>query len=82
MGNDGSTDGTRKIQEGLVRDYANLRVVHLQKNGGYGDALFKAIYASKGKYVVTLDSDGQFELSDYHNLLDKRIKNGYDVVIG
>jgi glycosyltransferase involved in cell wall biosynthesis len=82
IGNDGSTDGTRKILDGLMKDYANLRVVHSQENGGYGDALFKAIYASRGEYVVTLDSDGQFELSDYHNLLKECIKNKYDVVTG
>ncbi|MFX0052811.1 MAG: glycosyltransferase family 2 protein [Candidatus Hermodarchaeota archaeon] len=82
IANDGSTDKTREILETLTFEYPNLSVVHSEKNMGYGDALFKAIYASKGEYVVTIDSDGQFELSDYSRLLDECIKKKYDVVTG
>lgn len=82
IGNDGSTDGTKEILEKLAKEYSNLKVVHSEKNGGYGDALFKAIYASSGEYVVTIDSDGQFELSDYMTLLEECIKNDYDAVTG
>lgn len=82
IGNDGSTDRTREILEGLAKEFPNLRVVNSQKNGGYGDALFKAVYASRGKYVVTIDSDGQFDLADYKLLLEECLKGQFDAVTG
>lgn len=82
IGNDGSNDRTKEILDSLMKSYPNLKVVHSHKNGGYGDALFNAIYASQGKYVVTIDSDGQFELSDYTKLLDECVKKQYDAVTG
>jgi dolichol-phosphate mannosyltransferase len=82
IGNDGSTDKTGEILENLTIEFPNLSVIHSVKNMGYGDALFKAIYASKGEYVVTIDSDGQFELSDHSHLLEECIKNKYDAITG
>lgn len=82
IGNDGSTDGTKQILEQLMEEFPNLRAVHSKQNSGYGDALFKAIYASRGQYVVTIDSDGQFELSDYLLLLQECLKDDYDAVTG
>ena len=82
IGNDGSTDKTKEILEQLMKEYSNLRAVHSRQNNGYGDALFKAVYASKGQYVVTIDSDGQFELSDYRLLLEECLKKKYDAVTG
>lgn len=82
IGNDGSTDRTKQILEQLTEEFPNLRAVHSKQNGGYGDALFKAIYSSRGQYVVTIDSDGQFELSDHLPLLQECLKNNYDAVTG
>jgi len=79
---DGSTDRTPLILEELRKKIEDLRVVRASRNGGYGDALFKAIYASRGEYVVTLDSDGQFDLSDYPRLLEECRRKKYDVVTG
>jgi glycosyltransferase involved in cell wall biosynthesis len=82
IGNDGSTDRTKEILEKLSDEYPNLKVVNLEKNSGYGEALFKAIYATKGEYVVTIDSDGQFDLSDCSCLLDECVKKKYDAITG
>lgn len=80
--NDGSTDKTLEVLQRLGEEFSNLRIVNSQVNGGYGDALSKAIYASKGEYVVTIDSDGQFELSDYQQMFEVCLDNGYDAVTG
>jgi glycosyltransferase involved in cell wall biosynthesis len=80
--NDGSTDRTGAILDGLMKEFPNLRAVHSPKNGGYGDALFNAIYASRGEYVVTIDSDGQFELSDVELLLKECVEKKLDAVTG
>jgi len=80
--NDGSTDRTKEILEGLANEFLNLRVVDSHQNGGYGAALSKAIKAGTGEYVVTLDSDGQFDLSDYVRLLDHCREHKCDAVTG
>jgi glycosyltransferase involved in cell wall biosynthesis len=82
IGNDGSTDGTKQILEQLMEEFPNLRAVHSNQNGGYGDALFKAVYASRGQYVVTIDSDGQFDLADHKVLLQRCLSGPFDAVTG
>lgn len=79
--NDGSTDGTGELLEGLRLRFARLRVVHNER-GGYGRALASAIGATRGEYVCTIDSDGQFDLADAFKLLDELERGGYDGVSG
>ncbi len=58
--NDGSTDGTDEQLKKLPK----LRVVHHEKNRGYGAALVSAFnYAIEHdfEYIVTLDCDGQHQ---------------------
>ena len=53
---DGSKDETGRILDGLSREYPALRVIH-KKNGGKRTAVAEGFYASRGKYVVLMDSD-------------------------
>ncbi len=80
--NDGSTDHTRVILEDLMRSCPRLRVVELPKNGGYGRALSTAINATRGDYIATIDSDGQFDLADAKRLLDVARERNCDFVTG
>ncbi|HSQ00460.1 MAG TPA: glycosyltransferase family 2 protein, partial [Candidatus Dormibacteraeota bacterium] len=80
--NDGSTDGTREVLERLRAQHPRLRVVHNARNGGYGRALSCAIAATRGAYVATIDSDGQFDLADAVRLLDALERGGYDAMTG
>ena len=82
LGDGGSNDKTLEILERLGTEHANLKVVHAPQPSGYGNALFSAIYATKGEYVVMLDSDGQFDLADYTPMLEKLQKENLDVVTG
>jgi glycosyltransferase involved in cell wall biosynthesis len=79
--NDGSKDRTPEILRRLTTEFENLRFVDLKENFGYGGAMKKAIDASRGEYVVTVDSDGQFDIADLPRLLAK-IREGYDCVTG
>lgn len=79
--NDGSLDGTLAILQKLEEEFDNLRLIDLEQNVGYGGALKKAIDLSEGRYVVTTDSDGQFDIADLPRLL-KKIQEGYDCVTG
>jgi dolichol-phosphate mannosyltransferase len=80
--NDGSTDGTRGLLDRLCTRYPRLRVVHNETNGGYGRALGCAIAATRGEYVATIDSDGQFDVADALELLGEVERGGYDAVTG
>lgn len=80
--NDGSTDGTQQVLEELKTRFPRLRVVHNPTNGGYGRALSCAIAATRGDYVATIDSDGQFDLADAVVLLELLERDGYDGVTG
>jgi glycosyltransferase involved in cell wall biosynthesis len=81
IGEDGSTDGTKDILRQLQGKWDNLVVVDHPSNQGYGYALSSAIAASHGEYVLTIDSDGQFDAGEY-TLLWSEMDQGYDVVTG
>ena len=80
--NDGSTDGTYDVLEALRARVPRLRVVHNATNGGYGRALSCAIAATRGAYVATIDSDGQFDLADAIRLLEALEHDGADAMTG
>jgi glycosyltransferase involved in cell wall biosynthesis len=80
--NDGSTDKTPEILSKLQRQIKKLRVITHNQNYGYGRALSTAIHGSVGEWVVTIDSDGQFDLKDYKGLLDKAQSEKLDGVTG
>lgn len=81
VANDGSLDGTLGLLERLVSELPNLVVVNHRKNMGYGAALKSAVQASRGEYVATIDSDGQFDISELPLFFGDR-PNGDGVVTG
>lgn len=80
--NDGSKDKTGDILENLKKDMPRLKVISHETNGGYGRALSSSISNSTGEWVITLDSDGQFDLKEYKLLLDKAQSDNLDGVTG
>jgi dolichol-phosphate mannosyltransferase len=80
--NDGSTDGTAGVLAGITARYPRLKVVSNPTNGGYGRALASAIAATRGTYVATIDSDGQFDVADALALAREIERGGYDGVTG
>lgn len=82
VANDGSTDRTGEILRGLQQEFSFLRVVGGEDNVGYGGALSNAISACSGEYVVTIDSDGQFDLADIAPFLTIVSEDDVDAVFG
>lgn len=82
LGNDGSTDGTAAILARLQDELPRLQVETLAVNGGYGRALSAAIGGSRGAIVVTIDSDGQFDLADGLELVQRLEDTGLDCITG
>ena len=61
---DGSIDDTSKVLKKIKRKIKNFKFIIGKKNKGYGYGMKKAIHKAKGNYVVTIDSDNQYNLSN------------------
>jgi glycosyltransferase involved in cell wall biosynthesis len=79
--NDGSKDSTPVILTALSAKYPSLKIETNTPNQGYGAALIKAIHASTGDIVVSIDSDGQFLITDLAELLPF-LDESTDIVAG
>jgi len=67
--NDGSKDGTGDILDRLTLTYPQLAPVHFARNQGAAAALTAAIAATKGDWVLLMDSDGQFPVQALPDML-------------
>ncbi len=79
--NDGSTDKTKEI----LSAFANLEVIHFEKNQGKGTALrgaFKQAFSKGYKYAITIDSNGQHDAKDLLHFLDKLPEARNSIIIG
>ena len=67
--NDGSKDATGDILDRLTLSYPQLRPLHFAGNQGAAAALNAAIAATKGDWVLLMDSDGQFAIENLPDML-------------
>lgn len=77
---DGSTDNSYQVLKKIHKD-KKVRVIKLRGNFGQTAAFNVGFKNSKGKIVITMDSDLQNDPRDIPKLLSK-IKQGFDVVSG
>jgi glycosyltransferase involved in cell wall biosynthesis len=80
--NDGSKDRTGDILDRLTLSYPQLVPVHFQKNQGAAAALTAAIAATKGDWVLLMDSDGQFSVQALPDMLAALRRSGSRAAIG
>jgi glycosyltransferase involved in cell wall biosynthesis len=80
--NDGSKDRTGDILDRLTLSYPQLVPVHFQKNQGAAAALTAAIAATKGDWVLLMDSDGQFPVQALPDMLTALRRSGSRAAIG
>ena len=80
--NDGSTDKTGEILTKLQKKYPNLVVCENKPNKGYGAAVANAVDHARGELIMTLDSDGQFNIKGFRQLHRKLLSGKYDLVTG
>jgi glycosyltransferase involved in cell wall biosynthesis len=79
--NDGSTDSTPQLLEGL----AHIQLVSYAQNVGKGWALRQAFKAARKlgyDYAITIDSDGQHFASDLPLFVDKLEAEGPAIIMG
>ncbi len=78
---DGSTDGTWDVLIELAREHGNIHIARLRRNFGQTPALAAGFDLATGRYIVTMDGDGQNDPADIP-LLISRLEEGYDMVSG
>ncbi|MCA1561959.1 MAG: glycosyltransferase family 2 protein [Acidobacteria bacterium] len=79
--NDGSVDATAEIADELARAYPEVRVVHHERNRGYGGALRSGFAAATRELVFYTDGDAQYDPSEMRALWDG-LTEGVDLVNG
>ncbi|HEL1605133.1 glycosyltransferase family 2 protein [Streptococcus suis] len=67
--NDGSTDRTQEIAEGLENQFSNVRAIY-QDNKGHGGAVNTGVREAKGKYFKVVDSDDWVDTRAYLKILE------------
>jgi glycosyltransferase involved in cell wall biosynthesis len=78
---DGSSDGSGTILDGLTQSDPRIQVVHFRRNYGQTAALMAGFQHSTGEVIIPMDADGQNDPADIPRLLD-RLAEGFDVVSG
>lgn len=79
--NDGSTDGTRELLDGLARGSEHVRVIHHERNKGYGGALRTGLRSAAKDLVFYTDGDGQYDVRELARLRPL-LGEGVDIVNG
>jgi glycosyltransferase involved in cell wall biosynthesis len=76
---DGSTDGSREVVEGLAGDHV---VVLQPQNRGKGAALRAGFARARGDVIIVQDADLEYDPAEYPKLLQPIVEGRADVVFG
>lgn len=78
---DGSKDHSYQRLQELAAQNKKIKIVKLISNYGQSTALAAGIDLAEGRYIVTMDCDGQHDPKDILTLVEP-LRNGYQVVCG
>lgn len=82
---DGSSDGTKEILKKLKDEFQNLYVEMEEDKKGYPRAMkeaFLRINPSIYEYVISVDSDGQYDPDDFFKIWETMQNDSPDIVMG
>lgn len=77
--NDGCPYGSGEEADRLAKEYNNVRVIHNEKNEGYGASIIRGIKASRYDWILQTDGDNQYDLNEFVNM--EKIIHNYDCLI-
>ena len=78
---DGSTDGSRELLNGLQETFSGLKLIYHKENRGYGGALQSGFRNAEKELVFYTDGDGQYDVLELRRLM-AALREGVDVVNG
>ena len=79
---DGSSDGSWEVVEGLKERYPAVRGIGFARNYGKSAALYCGFAAAEGEVVITMDADLQDSPDEIPELRRMILEEGYDLVSG
>lgn len=79
--NDGSTDDTDQLLT-VYQEQSGVTVIRHKLNRGYGRALKTGIMHTTTTHLVTIDGDGQHDVSDIDPVFHYALDNDADLVVG
>ena len=80
--NDGSTDTSWQVIEGLAKDDDAVHGIKFRRNYGKSPALFCGFRKAQGRVVITMDADLQDSPDEIPELYRMITEEGYDLVSG
>lgn len=79
---DGSTDGTLRLVEQFALNEPRLKIIHNPVRSGQSTALALAVNQAAGRWLATLDADGQNDPADIPLLWAEAEKQACEAVLG
>lgn len=79
---DGSTDNSWKVIEGLSKADNGVKGIRFQRNYGKSAALNEGFRAAQGEVVITMDADLQDSPDEIPGLRKMITEDGYDLISG
>ncbi len=80
--NDGSTDGTKEYLDVLTESESKLKVIHLEKNCGRGNARNLCLENAEGEFVAFLDSDDMYFPTKLEKQVNYLVENPTICLVG
>jgi glycosyltransferase involved in cell wall biosynthesis len=79
---DGSTDNTFELLARIQRSDPRLRVIRFRRNFGQTAAFAAGFAHARGRFIVTMDGDGQNDPHDIPAMIEMSERNQLDIVCG
>ncbi|MSR76842.1 MAG: glycosyltransferase family 2 protein [Candidatus Omnitrophica bacterium] len=79
---DGSRDGTRQVICQEIKKYPQTQLILHEENKGYTASLKDGIQKSRGRYLMYIGADEEFDSTELPQFMDILIKDEADVVLG
>ncbi len=77
---DGSTDGTSAIADGLARQDSRIRVIHHRQNQGFGETLKEVYVLPRKEWIFFVPGDGQIAPKELVKLAPAAVD--HDLILG
>lgn len=79
---DCSSDNSLEILKEYAKNYPNLKVLHLEKNGGESAARNAGLALATGEYLGFVDNDDEVDLNFFEKLYQKAHQENADIAKG